>query len=101
VSESCPPRTIDAAVALVLSKLSDSFRDWLQQFEGDEIALYAQLARGGLTAGMSVRAILDLWNNPELLALLPRFYQDPDSASSFFLMECWRRLRANRATEPG
>jgi hypothetical protein len=43
------------------------------------------------------RAMLGLWgDNPDLLAALPPSSRHPDSASSFLLVECWRRLRAER-----
>jgi hypothetical protein len=89
------PHTIEGAVQLVLSRLSEEMRDYLRGFEGDEVELRVKLA-AGFVPGMGVRAILGLWGkNPNLLAQLPRGYQHPDSASSFFLVECWRRLRAN------
>lgn len=91
------PHTVQAAVELVLSRMSDDLRAWLSGFDGDELALCLKLA-AGMGTGMSVRALLGLWGkNAELLARLPRSYQHPDSASSFFLIECWKRLRAEVA----
>jgi hypothetical protein len=94
------PRTVEAAIELVMSRLSDDARKWLRQFESDEIDLQVKLAVG-LTPGMSVRAMLGVWGgNDELLAQLPPAYQHPDDASSFLLIECWRRLRDGSAS-PG
>src|SRR4051812_6995740 len=95
------PRTIEAAVDLILSRMSGEMKAWLQRFNGDEIDLQVKLAVG-LTPGMSVRAMLGLWSeNPELLAQVPPGYRHPDDASSYFLIECWRRLRAEaRQAEP-
>jgi hypothetical protein len=91
------PRTIEAAVELVLSRMSEEMKVWLRRFAGHEIDLWVKLA-AGLTPGMSVRAVLGLWGkNPELLAQLPPRYRHPDEASSYFLIECWRRLRAGEA----
>ncbi len=88
------PRTIEAAVNLVLSRMSDDMKGWLRRFKGDEIDLRVKLT-AGLTPGMSVRAMLGLWGkNPELLAQVPPSYRHPDDASGYFLIECWRRLRA-------
>jgi hypothetical protein len=88
------PRTIEAAVELVMSRMTDEMRAWLRGFKGDEIDLQVRLA-AGLTPGMSVRAILGLWGrNPELLAQVPPGYRHPDDASIYFLIECWQRLRA-------
>jgi hypothetical protein len=86
------PSTVQAAVELVMSRLSDEMREWLRRFNGDELDLRLQLA-AGFTPGMSVRALLGLWENQALLAQLPREYQHPDSAASYFLIECRRRLR--------
>jgi hypothetical protein len=96
------PRTIGAAVELVLSRMSGDMRAWLRRFKGDEIELQVELA-AGLTPGMSVRAMLGLWGeNPELLAQVPPGYRHPDDASCYFLVECWRRLRTEaRPAEPG
>jgi hypothetical protein len=91
------PRTVEAAIELVMSRLSDDMRTWLRRFKGDEIDLRVKLA-AGLTPGMSVRAMLGLWGkNRELLAQLPPSYRHPDDASSYFLLECWRRLRDGSA----
>jgi hypothetical protein len=88
------PRTIEAAVELVLSRLSEEMKAWLRRFKGDEIDLRVKLA-AGLMPGMSVRDMLGLWGkNPELLAQMPPAHRHPDSASNYFLVECWRRLRA-------
>jgi len=88
------PHTVDAAVELVLSRLSDDMKAWLRQFKGDEIDLRVKLA-AGLAPGMNVRAMLGLWGeNRQLLALLPPSFRHPDSAASYFLIECWRRLCA-------
>jgi hypothetical protein len=96
------PRTIPAAVALLLSRMTDGMKTWLRRFEGDEIDLRVKLA-AGLTPGMSVRAMLGLWGkNPQLLAQVPRGERHPDDASAYFLVECWRRLRAEaRQAGPG
>ena len=76
--------------------MTDEMKSYLRQFKGDEIDLQAELA-AGFTPGMSVRAMLGLWgNNPALLAQLPRAFKHPDSASIFFLIECWRRLKNGR-----
>jgi hypothetical protein len=87
------PRTIEAAVDLVLSRMSDDMKAWLRHFKGDEIDLRVKLA-AGLTPSMSVRAMPGLWGkNPKLLAQLPPGSRHPDDASCYFLIECWRRLR--------
>jgi hypothetical protein len=93
------PGTIDEAVALVLSRMPEATGAFLLRFD-DEIEVRVQLAKR-FTAGMSVRAMLGLWGtNPALLAQLPPSARHPDDASSFFLVECWRRLREGRP-EPG
>jgi hypothetical protein len=96
------PSTIEAAVALVLSRMGDEMKAWLRRFDGDEDDLCVKLA-AGLTPGMSVRGLLGLWgDNSELLAQVPPRYRHPDSAASYFLVECWRSLRAEaRQAEPG
>jgi hypothetical protein len=94
------PRTVEAAVELVMSRLSDEMKTWLRRFKGDETELFVELAKL-LVPGMSVRAMLGLWDkNRELLAQLPARYQHPDSASTYFLIECWRRLRVG-GPQPG
>ena len=77
-----------------MARLSEELRSWLRRFEGEEIDLRVQLA-ADFNLGASVRTILGLWENPVLLAQLPREYRHPDSAASYFLIECWRRLRAD------
>ncbi len=99
------PRTVDAAVDLLLSKMTDESKAWLAQVEGGEFEFRRSLApRFG--AGMSVRAILGLWgSNAELLAQVPPNDRHPDDASSYFLWECARRLRSSAypadEAEPG
>jgi hypothetical protein len=94
------PRTMEAAVDLVISRMSDDLKELLRCIEGDEVDFRVQLA-AGFTTGMSVRALLGLWGkNPELLAQLPRYNRHPDSASSYILVECWRRLRAESTPKP-
>jgi hypothetical protein len=89
------PVTIGEAVDLVLSRMNDDMKACLRRFKGDEIDLRVKLA-AVLTSGMSVRAMLGLWGkNPELLAQVPPGYRHPDDASSYFLLECWRRLRTD------
>jgi hypothetical protein len=87
------PRTIEAAVNLLMSKMAVETKAWMRRFKGDEADLRVELA-GGLTPGMNVRTLLGLWGkNPELLAQVPPPYKHPDSASTYLLVECWRRLR--------
>lgn len=98
------PGTIDEAVALILSRMNESTRDFLRQFD-DETAVSAELYKG-ITAGMNVRAMLGLWGrNQALLDKLPWSARHPDDASIFLLLECWRRLRkdptSQRDTRPG
>jgi hypothetical protein len=102
MAESEPlPRTIEAAVELVLSHMSEPAKTFLREFDGDETALAVRLATVGLTAGMNVRALLGLWGrNSELLAQLPARWRHPDSASIFFLIECWRWLRGKPSYPP-
>src|SRR5262249_54094447 len=86
------PHTIDEAVTLVLSRMPEATRAFLRRFD-DEDELRVQLAKG-FTAGMSVRAMLGLsGKNPDLLAQLPPSARHPDDASSYLLVQCWRRLR--------
>jgi hypothetical protein len=93
------PQTFDAAVQLILSRMSDSMKLWLRQFDGDEIELQVRLA-AGVTPGMSVRTMLGLCGEkPELLRQLPLRYQHPDEASIYFLIECRRRLQATHKEE--
>jgi hypothetical protein len=88
------PRTITAAVDLVLSRMTDEMKAWMRRFKGDEADLRVELATG-ITPGMSVRAMLGLWGkNPDLLAQIPPPCRHPDDASTYILVECWRRLRA-------
>ena len=86
------PRTIPEAVDFLLARMPLATRKAMLRFT-DEMDLRVKLACG-VVPGMSVRAMLGLWgNNPELLAALPPAARHPDSASSFLLVECWRRLR--------
>jgi hypothetical protein len=86
------PRSVDDAVQFVLSRMTEEAKAYLRGFEGDEIDLHLELAKD-ITSGMNVRAMLGLWgHNTELLAQLPPAFRHPDSASSFFVVECWRRL---------
>jgi hypothetical protein len=100
------PGTIDVAVNLVLSRMSGDTKAWLRRFQGDESDLRLEIA-AGLAPAMSVRAMLGLWGqNPALLSQLPPGDRHPDSASTYFLIECWRRLRveegpAERAPDCG
>lgn len=88
------PRTIEEAVDQILSRMGSDIKAWLRRFQGDEFDLQVRLA-AGLTPVMDIRAMLGLWGqNPELLAQVPPGHRHPDSASSYFLIECWRRLRA-------
>jgi hypothetical protein len=90
------PQTIESAIDLILSRMSDKMKVWLRQFKGDEIDLRVKLATG-LVPGMNVRAMLGLWGqNPKLLEQLPPWNQHPDSASCFFLIECWKLLQTNK-----
>ncbi len=87
------PRTIDEVVTLVLSRMPETTKSFLCRFD-EEAELFLQLAKD-FSAGMSVRALLGLWErNPDLLAQFPAWAKHPDSASSFILVECWRRLRS-------
>ena len=91
------PQTIEEAVQLILSRMTDDMKAFLRDFDGDEVELRVALAKG-LTAGMSVRAMLGLWGqNPELLAQLPSGYRHPDHASTYLLMECGSWLKDGRA----
>lgn len=88
------PRTIEAAVALVISRMSPTMRSWMTKFKGDELAFKCELSKN-MVSGMSVRAMLGLWGeNQELLAKFPRMQQHPDDASAYILLECWRKLRS-------
>jgi hypothetical protein len=72
--------------------MSDKTKTFLRQLK-DEIEVRVQIAKG-FGVGMSVRAALGLWGkNPELIRQMPPSARHPDSASSFILVECWRRLR--------
>lgn len=87
------PRTVPDAVAFLLARMPPATREALLRF-ADEMDLRLEIARG-VVPGMSVRAMLGLWgDNPELLAQVPPGHRYPDSASDYFLVECWRRLRA-------
>jgi hypothetical protein len=95
------PRTIDAAVELVLSRMSEDMKAWLRDFEGDEIDLQVKLA-AGLTPGMSVRAMLGLWGkNPDLLAQLPARFKHPDSASSYGSSQKFCNIGLDTQLTPG
>ncbi len=90
------PRTVPDAVAFLIPRMPPATREALLRFT-DEVDVHLAIAKGVVT-GMSVRAMLGLWGeNPELLAALPPIARHPDSASSFLLIECWRRLRAESA----
>ncbi len=90
------PLTISEATALILSRMPEATKDFLRRID-DEIVLEAQLAKH-FSAGMNVRAMLGLWGkNPRLLAQIPVAHRHPDDAASFFLVECWRRLRSSNS----
>jgi hypothetical protein len=90
------PRTIESAVKLVVTRMTEEMKDWLKGFVGDEAELRAALA-ARLVPGMIVRKLLGLWNsNPDLLAQLPPAYRHPDDAASYILIQCWHRLRSTQ-----
>jgi hypothetical protein len=86
------PRTIEDAVTFMLARLSPEV-DALMRNEDNEERMSLEFCRN--LAGMSVRAMLGLWGkNPKLMADLSRYRSNPDDASHFLLMECWKRMKA-------
>src|SRR5262249_5914164 len=86
------PRTIEDAVDLVFSRFSDELKAYFRKCD-DEMEGRVAIAKS-MVAGMSVRRMLGLWDNPELLVQCYRNAQYPVYAASSILVECWRRLRA-------
>jgi hypothetical protein len=93
------PRTVEEAVELVMAEMPDKVRAWLRQLKGEEQDVELQIMAANFGAGMWVRALAGLWKNQELIEQFPWPHQHADSASSYLLMECWRRLRQNDAVK--